>query len=816
MSTTINMTLTDSAGTPTSTVTTVVNTSSLSSTSSSNDSISSTSSPDSSSSTTTPASTTPTSTPSTSMSGVAPDSTTTAATPTSPPSSTAQSVPSTSNPPSSSPNTPTTSDTNDSSPTSTTSPDTPTSSSTNDSSPTSTSSSSPDTPTSSSTDDSSSPTSTTSSPATTTQSDDSPTSTAPGSTTTSGDTDIESSSSATGGGTSTSTGDDTSSTSITLTGGETLVFSATTSSTTIITPSGTGILVTVTNSAGQPTTSLSTSTFTTTVMIPVTVTATPTGTDSIPLSITTDITTTLPDGEATTITSIIANPSVSLLHHGSSGSSFWSNTGAVAGVFAFVGVAVAAIIMVLVLTCIRRRRRRRMAPVPVAGVRTRRPLEDEISDEGHSGTMAYTDIDSEAAGAFAGLRRRTSSRTDIHPDDDPFASPMDPVHERGTVEMAQRQLNGPSAVLFSGPQAANPAGEERPYNDPQREIPPSPEGEYDRHLTSSGQSPTAGVASPFDDPPNSTGRTEVAPPRPTRSPFRPSRGTSPLGLGDVAPPSASSAALLPQSASSPFVGAGGALHIRGGTGEYIGTPEDEILSQPVLEVPVRYSDHSSRSDARFSGASNGSGYGIALGGEGETDHGGDEDLTEDIGAEIDDQFELDPRLSGIPSHMGSHPYARRLRDSDGTTMRSVTTGSIYSVDSITGGDGGSGVGRELNEPPRAPFQILAHAEGNMSSNSLVDQRMNPHAILARRPDLAEPLTRSPASSVGDLPNFRSSIASAVRGPGAVDESSISLTVPVRPSALRNPSSFSIDDGHDYSRRFVSRALNESESVQNEE
>ena len=93
------------------------------------------------------------------------------------------------------------------------------------------------------------------------------------------------------------------------------------------------------------------------------------------------------NGQAITVTQIIHNPSGSL-DQGSSGSStngFFSNTGAVAGVFVVVGLVVVGIIIALGFLCFRRRRRQRLdrevtaAAVAASNQHSQRsPLDEDV------------------------------------------------------------------------------------------------------------------------------------------------------------------------------------------------------------------------------------------------------------------------------------------------------------------------------------------------------------------------------------------------------------------------------------------------------
>jgi hypothetical protein len=118
-----------------------------------------------------------------------------------------------------------------------------------------------------------------------------------------------------------------------------------------------------------------------------------------PASFTSDVVTTS-NGVVYTVTQIVHNPTGALDSGSSSGgstSSFFNNTGAVAGVFVVVGLVVVGMIFALGLLCFRRRRRQRLdrevtaAAIAASAPHQRTPLDEDndVPSSGHQTTDSY-------------------------------------------------------------------------------------------------------------------------------------------------------------------------------------------------------------------------------------------------------------------------------------------------------------------------------------------------------------------------------------------------------------------------------------------
>ncbi|KAJ6575086.1 hypothetical protein B0H19DRAFT_1254704 [Mycena capillaripes] len=116
------------------------------------------------------------------------------------------------------------------------------------------------------------------------------------------------------------------------------------------------------------------------------------------------------NGVPVTTTEIKFNPTLVPDGHSSGGSSFFKNTGAVAGVFVLVGLAAAAIVLWVLFGLRRRRRNRRIehdtavsATLAAAGF-NRAPLDDDElqgNDSRHSRAFASQDMEMRASSALA-------------------------------------------------------------------------------------------------------------------------------------------------------------------------------------------------------------------------------------------------------------------------------------------------------------------------------------------------------------------------------------------------------------------------------
>jgi len=129
-----------------------------------------------------------------------------------------------------------------------------------------------------------------------------------------------------------------------------------------------------------------------------------------PSAVTTVITSTAGNGQVTTITQVGVNQTLSPNNDGSKNSSFFRNTGAVAGVFVLVGLAAAAILLFIFFAVRRRRRNRQIehdsavsATLAAAGFH-RTPLDDD-DDEHVAGSRRMASVTPDAE-----LNQRSSSR----------------------------------------------------------------------------------------------------------------------------------------------------------------------------------------------------------------------------------------------------------------------------------------------------------------------------------------------------------------------------------------------------------------------
>lgn len=152
-----------------------------------------------------------------------------------------------------------------------------------------------------------------------------------------------------------------------------------------------------------------------------------------PSQITTEQVFTNSNGEPVTVTQIVVNPSLSPDDNsrGSGGSSFFSNTGAVAGVFVLVGLAAASILLWIIFAVRRRRRNQRLehdaavsASLAAAGF-NRQPLDDD--DDGPAMTQRSSSGLALSGGAatLSSMGRNSAYLDDYNPYRDHGVAPRD-------------------------------------------------------------------------------------------------------------------------------------------------------------------------------------------------------------------------------------------------------------------------------------------------------------------------------------------------------------------------------------------------------
>ncbi|PPR05715.1 hypothetical protein CVT26_008956 [Gymnopilus dilepis] len=225
-------------------------------------------------------------------------------------------------------------------------------------------------------------------------------------------------------------------------------------------------------------TPLAASTFSSTVFVPTT-DSHGSSTSTAPPFITSTAVSTDPDGVVTTVTKVIANPTLSP-NDNSSRNAFFRNTGAVAGVFVLVGLAGASVILWIIFAVRRRRRTRRLeydtavnATLAAAGFH-RTPLDDD---------------DDPAAGSHSTRSRYAS----LEPD--PFAGGGG---HRSSSNLAMSSI--PSAGRTSAYLDRTPDDEYNPYTD---YIVPA--GSRDGYVSGTPAPPSGYVTGPLRDRRSSTG-----------------------------------------------------------------------------------------------------------------------------------------------------------------------------------------------------------------------------------------------------------------------------------------------------------------------
>ncbi|KIL70858.1 hypothetical protein M378DRAFT_495504 [Amanita muscaria Koide BX008] len=335
--------------------------------------------------------------------------------------------------------------------------------------------------------------------------------------TTSSDQSIISSSTAT-----TTTTTTTSSTSSASTSTTSSTTSASTSSTTTLSSfsSSSSSSTLISTTPTTPTTSSSSSTTSTTsssssltpIVLPKTTTSTdgsaltPTPTATAATVITTVLTSTGSNGTVVTITQVQVNPTLSPNYNGDSvNSTFFSNTGAVAGTFILVGLTVASILLWTLFYVRRRRRRRQLehesavsATLAAAGL-YRSPLDDDDLQDGAKQSPS-PDVDmNQRSGSRVGIATMNSQPSNgrlsaLYDGPDPEGEAQNPLSEFGVSRRdgympartsspdahytRDRQGSTSTGGFVKGHSANQSVGSYEPllasYNRPSNPSPPSP------------------------------------------------------------------------------------------------------------------------------------------------------------------------------------------------------------------------------------------------------------------------------------------------------------------------------------------------------
>ncbi|KAA1471510.1 hypothetical protein DENSPDRAFT_837515 [Dentipellis sp. KUC8613] len=235
-----------------------------------------------------------------------------------------------------------------------------------------------------------------------------------------------------------------------------------------------------------------------------------------PPEITSTFASTQSDGAVTTVTQVIANPTLNPNNQDHSGSQFFRNKGAVAGVFLIVGLAGASIILFLFFF-LRRRRRTRMiehdttvsAAVAAAGL-NRAPIDDDDDDVG-GGVLGRPNFSTTPDMAERSALNSTSTSRNNLPTDDELGitGGFDPYAEYGHPAGA-----GPSSQGYS--RAANasppPPGAYSPHHslqgsansaatglDRRGHVPHYSAGSYEPLLANFSEQPSPSPTTPGDE-----------------------------------------------------------------------------------------------------------------------------------------------------------------------------------------------------------------------------------------------------------------------------------------------------------------------------
>ncbi|KAJ7103557.1 hypothetical protein B0H15DRAFT_812712 [Mycena belliarum] len=246
-------------------------------------------------------------------------------------------------------------------------------------------------------------------------------------------------------------------------------------------------------------------------------------TTSAPITIT-SVTTFTSNGVPVTSTEIKLNPTLGSDGPGSGGSSFFKNTGAVAGVFVLVGLAAAAILLWILFGLRRRRRNRRIehdtavsATLAAAGFH-RAPLDDDEHDGSgsrRSRALASSDIEMRTGSAL-GLGTKSSlpsARTSGYLDSPGHDDGFNPYQEY--VATGLREGYGPVRT-----QSPPPAAFAEPYRDAG--------GSGPDHVTGHSASQSVGSIEPLLASFNRASPVSPAPARPAKNPRRETDTRPPL------------------------------------------------------------------------------------------------------------------------------------------------------------------------------------------------------------------------------------------------------------------------------------------------
>ncbi|KAJ7492645.1 hypothetical protein FB451DRAFT_1219120 [Mycena latifolia] len=255
-------------------------------------------------------------------------------------------------------------------------------------------------------------------------------------------------------------------------------------------------------------------------------------TTSAPIAITSVVTFTS-NGVPETTTVVKLNPTLGSDGHSSGGSSFFKNTGAVAGVFVLVGLAAASIVLWILFGLRRRRRNRRIehdtavsATLAAAGFH-RAPLDDdEHHDSRHSRALASSDMEMRTGSALAlGTKSslpsaRTSGYQDSPGHDDVLHDGFNPYQEYDAA--------GPrEGYIPARTQSPPPTAFVEPYRDAS--------GSGPDHVIGHSASHSVGSTEPLLASFNRASPASPAPSRPTKNPKREADRRSQIAA--AAPPS---------------------------------------------------------------------------------------------------------------------------------------------------------------------------------------------------------------------------------------------------------------------------------------
>ncbi|KAM6498087.1 hypothetical protein JOM56_006035 [Amanita muscaria] len=283
-------------------------------------------------------------------------------------------------------------------------------------------------------------------------------------------------------------------------------FSSSSSSSTLISTT------TTTSSSPSTTSTTSSSSSLTPIVLPKTTTSTdgsaltPTPTATAATTVTTVLTSTGSNGTVVTITQVQVNPTLSPNNNGDSvNSTFFSNTGAVAGTFILVGLTVASILLWILFYVRRRRRRRQLehesavsATLAAAGL-YRSPLDDDDLQDGAKQSPS-PDVDmNQRSGSRVGIATVNSQPSNgrlsaLYDGSDPEGEAQNPLSEFGVSRRdgympartsspdahytRDRQGSTSTGGFVKGHSANQSVGSYEPllasYNRPSNPSPPSP------------------------------------------------------------------------------------------------------------------------------------------------------------------------------------------------------------------------------------------------------------------------------------------------------------------------------------------------------